>query len=125
MRTSLAGLAPQTLGLRQTGGGSPRAHTRDCVVVDFATHADLTGRLRGLVILLAERLTSDQARVADELIDASEFGVALEMLADWLSENEMPITDDVRHDFERLSSQMGNVDRVMRALGLCPGERGA
>jgi hypothetical protein len=95
------------------------------VVVDFATHADLTGRLRGLVILLAERLTSDQARVADELIDASEFGVALEMLADWLSENETPIPDDVRHDFERLSSQMGNVDGVMRALGLCPGERGA
>jgi hypothetical protein len=88
--------------------------------VDFATHADLTGRLRGLIILLDEHLTSDQARSADELIDASEFGVALEHLADWLSEDETPIPDDVRRDFERLSSQMGNVERVMGALSLCP-----
>jgi hypothetical protein len=93
--------------------------------MDFATHADLTGRIRGLVILLDERLTSDQARSADELIDASEFGVALEMLANWLSENETPIPDDVRLDFERLSSQIGTVDRVMGPLGRCPGENDA
>jgi len=37
--------------------------------MDFATRADLTGRLRGLIILLAERLTLDEARSADELID--------------------------------------------------------
>jgi hypothetical protein len=90
--------------------------------MDFAEHADLTGRLRGLVILLGERLSADQARFADELVDASEFGVALETLADWLSEEETPIPDDVRHDFETLSSKMGNVDRVMRPLGLCPSE---
>jgi hypothetical protein len=93
--------------------------------VDFAIHADLTGRLRGLVILLAERLASDHARLADELIDASEFGVALEALADWVSEHETPIPDDIRHDFQRLSSQMGNVDRVMGALRLCPADRDA
>jgi hypothetical protein len=92
------------------------------LVLDFATHSDLTGRLRGLIILLAGRLTLDQARSADELIDASEFGVALEMLADWLSENETPIPDGVRRDFERLSVQMGNVERVMRPLDLCPAE---
>ena len=92
------------------------------MVLDFATHADLTGRLRALVILLAGHLTLDQARSADELIDASEFGVALEMLADWLSENETPIPDEVRHDFERLSVQMMNVERVMRPLDLCPAE---
>ena len=67
--------------------------------MDFAEHADLTGRLRGLVILLGERLSADQARFADELVDASEFGVALETLAGWLSEEETPIPDDVRHDF--------------------------
>ena len=90
--------------------------------MDFATHSDLTGRLRGLIILLAGRLTLDEARSADELIDASEFGVALEMLAAWLSENETPIPDGVRGDFERLSVQMGNVERVMRPLDLCPAE---
>ena len=93
--------------------------------MDFATHADLTGRLRGLVILLDEQLTSDQARSADELVYASEFGIALEMLADWLSEDATPIPDDVRRDFERLSSQMGNGERVMGALSLCPTASGS
>jgi hypothetical protein len=90
--------------------------------VDFGTHADLTGRLRGLVILLDGRVTGDRARLADELIDASEFGTALEMLADWLSEDETPIPGDVRRDFELLSARIGNVDRVMGPLGLCPTE---
>jgi hypothetical protein len=90
--------------------------------LDFGTHADLTGRLRGLVILLADRLTLDQARAADDLIDASEFGAALEMLADHLGKNETPIPDGVRRDFERLSVQVGNMERVMRPLASCPTE---
>jgi hypothetical protein len=92
------------------------------VALDFATHSDLTGRLRGLVILLAERLTLDQARSADELIDASEFGAALEVLAEWLSQNQTTIPDGIRRDFERLSIQVGNVERVMPPLDLCPTE---
>jgi hypothetical protein len=95
------------------------------VVLDFATRSDLTGRLRGLIILLAERLSLDQARIGDELIDASEFGVALETLADWLGENETPIPDGVRRDFERISLQIGNVERVMRSLDHCPAESDA
>jgi hypothetical protein len=96
--------------------------TRDCTLVDFATRADLTGRLRGLVILLDDHLTADQARTADQLIDESEFGAALETLAGWLSENASPIPDDVRRDFERLSGQTGTADRVMGALEQCPRE---
>ena len=103
----------------------PVSDAQDCLVLDFATHSDLTGRLRGLIILLAGRLSLDQARVGDELIDASEFGVALEALVDWLSENETPIPDGVRRDFERLSVQIGNVERVMRPLDLCPTESDA
>jgi hypothetical protein len=90
--------------------------------MDFATHADLTGRLRGLVILLDERLTPDQARAADDLIDTSLFGSALETLADGLAEHETPIPDDVRRDFERLASQVGDDARVKAALGRCPRE---
>jgi len=93
--------------------------------LDFATHSDLTGRLRGLIILLADRLTLDQARAADELIDSSEFGAVLELLADRLSQNETPIPDGIRGDFERLSLQVGNVERVMRPLDLCPAESDA
>ncbi len=92
------------------------------MAMDFATHADLTGRVRGLVIVLAERLTLDQARLVDEFIDAADFGVALEMLAGWLSENETPIPDDVRHDFESLSVRMGIVERVIPQVARCPRE---
>jgi hypothetical protein len=67
-------------------------------------------------------LTLDQARSADELIDASEFGAALEMLADCVSANETPIPEGVRRDFERLSEQIGNGERVMRPLDRCPAE---
>ena len=88
--------------------------------MDFATHADLTGRIRGLVILLDEHLTADQIRSVDELVDASEYGAALESLADWLSDKETPIADEDRQDFERLSTQVGNGERVMGALSRCP-----
>ncbi len=64
----------------------------------------------------------DQARSADKLIDASEFELALEMLAGRLSEDATAIPDAVRRDFEKISLQMGNVERVMRPLDLCPAE---
>ena len=67
-------------------------------------------------------MTLDQARSADELIDAAEFDAALAMLADWLSANETPVPDGVRRDFERLSVQLGNRERVMRPLDRCPTE---
>lgn len=88
--------------------------------MDFVTHADLTGRLRGLVILLADDLTSEQAALIDELIDASEFGLALETLSDWLAEHRTPIPEDLRVDFARLASQMDISDRVMGSLSRCP-----
>ncbi len=90
--------------------------------MDFLTHADLTGRLRGLVILLGEKISVEHSRRADELIDASEFGVTLEMFADWLSEDRTPLPGDLRRDFDRLATQMGNRDRVMGPLRLCPPE---
>jgi hypothetical protein len=89
--------------------------------VDFADRADLTGRLRGLIILLDEQLTAEQIRSAEELVDASEFGAALETLAGWLSEAATPITDDVRADFEMLASKMDmGIEHVREVLGRCP-----
>jgi hypothetical protein len=90
-------------------------------IVDFATRADLAGRLRGLVIMLDEYLTLEQCRTADQAIDADDYGPALEMLAGWLAEAATPIPDDIRRDFERLSSQIGNVEAVMVPLDeRCP-----
>ena len=51
--------------------------------------------------------------------------MALETLADKFGENRMPIPDSIRHHFERLSTQMTNLERVMRPLGLCPAETDA
>jgi hypothetical protein len=63
--------------------------------VDSFTRSDLTGRLRRLVILLDEKTAPDHVRVADKLIDASEFGLALEVLADWPSEGKTPLPDEL------------------------------
>jgi hypothetical protein len=88
--------------------------------VDFLTRADLTGRIRGLVIMLDDKITIEQSRAADELIDADEFGPALEQLAGVLAETGASLADDLRRDFERLSTQVGNQDRVLELLGACP-----
>lgn len=90
--------------------------------MDFLTHADLTGRIRGLVIMLDDKITIEQSRVADELVDADEFGPALEQLAGMLAADATSLPDDLRTDFDRLSTQVGNRDRVMELLGDCPPE---
>ena len=46
----------------------------------------------------------------------------IETLAERLSKDATAIPDDVRRDFEKISLQMGNVERVMRPLDLCPAE---
>ncbi len=88
--------------------------------MDFLTRADLTGRIRGLVIMLDDKITIEQSRAADELIDEDEFGPALEQLAGVLADTRATLPDDLRTDFERLSSQVGNQARVMELLGACP-----
>lgn len=90
--------------------------------MDFLDHADLTGRLRGLVIMLDDKITIDQTRYVDESIDASEFGIALQALADYLAESSTAIPDDLRLDFERLASKIEIRDAVMDTLSRCPVE---
>jgi len=87
--------------------------------MDFLTHADLTGRIRGLVIMLDEKITIDQSRRAEDLVDAAEFGPALEMLAGFLAEGPATLPEDLRTDFDRLSTQVGNHDTVMALLVRC------
>lgn len=91
--------------------------------MDFLDHADLTGRLRGLVIMLDDKITIEQSRQVDELIDASEFGVALETLAGILAESSTSLPDDLRVDFERLANRMEIGESVMATLARCPVEQ--
>lgn len=75
---------------------------------------------RDLARGLADRLTPEQQTWGDEYMQAHEWGLALEMYADWLSEQELPVSQVERETFRSLATQMGNDQRVMGTLGLCP-----
>jgi hypothetical protein len=84
--------------------------------------SELELRLRVLAASVADRLTDDQRRWLAEFLDAGEHGVALEMMADWLSEDGRAVSSSEREDAKLLSEALGNVDRVMGPLRLCPDE---
>jgi hypothetical protein len=90
--------------------------------MDFLTHADLTGKIRGLVIMLDEKISIEQSRRADDLVDGDEFGPALVELATFLADGEQSLPDDLRTDFDRLSNQVGNHEAVMEILDRVPVE---
>ena len=81
---------------------------------------ELEGRLLGLGVSVADRLTVEQQGWFAELVAVGEYGVALEMIADWLSEDELPITAWGRLEANELATTMGNADRVMGPLASCP-----
>ncbi len=90
--------------------------------MDFLTRADLTGKIRGLVIMLDEKITIEQSREADARVDDEEFAAALELLAGFLADGGKSLPDDLRVDFDRLSMQVGDHDAVMETLSRCPVE---
>ncbi len=90
--------------------------------MDFLTKTDVTGRIRGLAILLDDRLTIEQTRAAEELVDADEFGAALEALAGALRDQRASLPADLRTDFGRLSTQLGNEEPVAALLAEVPTE---
>lgn len=83
-------------------------------------YEELERRLTRLGESVADRLTPDQARWHQEFLSAGEYALALEMLADWLSEEPHTITGEERLEAEVLATAMGNAERVMRPLALCP-----
>jgi hypothetical protein len=58
--------------------------------VDRAYYEDIAGHLRGLLIRLNDRLPGKYVTLIAEFIDANELGLALEQIADVLSEDEQP-----------------------------------
>jgi hypothetical protein len=83
-------------------------------------YPELERRLGALGASVSDRLQDHQRQSFAELLNAGEYGIALEMVADWLSEDELPITSAERSEAEALAQAMGNVDRVMGPLSLCP-----
>jgi hypothetical protein len=91
-------------------------------MIDGVEHSELESRLTALGAHVRQLLTTDQQRWLDEFIGTGEYGLALEMLADWLSENETPIPSTVRTEARSLAIAMDNEPRVMGPLALCPND---
>lgn len=79
-----------------------------------------SARLEALGRSVADRLHESQRTFFAELVSVNELGLALEMLADWLSEDERPLTGAERREFEVLAERTGNVARVLGPLSRCP-----
>jgi hypothetical protein len=82
--------------------------------------SELKERLTEFGAAVADRLTDDQQEWLSEFIRVGEYGVALEMIADWLSEDAAPMSPAERTEAELLANRLGNLDRVMGPLALCP-----
>jgi hypothetical protein len=88
--------------------------------VDRAYYEEIAGLLHGLLIRLDDRLPGKDVTLITEFIDANELGLALEQLADVLSEDEQPLSADERADMLALVDRMQMGDRVPRASASCP-----
>jgi len=88
--------------------------------VDRANYEGIAGLLHGLLIRLDDRLPAKDITLIAEFIDANELGLALEQMADVLSEEELPLSADERTDMLALVERMQMGDRVPRALAFCP-----
>ncbi|MBC6449992.1 MafI family immunity protein [Actinokineospora xionganensis] len=88
--------------------------------MDASYYEEITGIPHGLTIWLSDRLAEKDLAWTAEFLDANELGLALEQIADALSEHERPITPDERADMLALADRMQMDDRVFRALTICP-----
>ena len=87
--------------------------------MERAESDEIRGLLTGLIIRFGDRLTLEQQDWGQEFVDHNELGLALESIADWLSEAELPISESERADMLALVGRMGMDGRVERALAFC------
>jgi DNA-binding transcriptional MerR regulator len=88
--------------------------------VDSTYYEEMAGCLRGLLIRMSDRFSDKDMRLIAEFIDGNELGLALEQIADVLSEDQQPVSQDERADMLALAERMQMNDRVSRALAFCP-----
>jgi hypothetical protein len=88
--------------------------------VDQAEHENISGILRGLLIRLDDRLAARDTTLIAEFIGVGELGLALEQMADALSQDVRPISASERADMLALDDRMRMGDCVPRALRGCP-----
>lgn len=83
---------------------------------DTSNHDDIRGRVRGLLITVAEQLPAVTAGLVDELLDANEQGIAVELLSEMLVESNARISPETIAMFEDVVEEMkldkANVERL-------------
>lgn len=75
--------------------------------MDAADWEDLAARPYGLLIMLQHRLGGEQAELFHELIEAREYGLALEEIASALAQDKIAITDQEHGDMLGRVAQLG------------------
>jgi hypothetical protein len=88
--------------------------------MDRACYEQIAGVLHGLLIRLDDRLPSQVVVQTAEYIDHNELGLALEWMAEALSEGGHPLSADERADMLALVHRMKMDDLVPHALAACP-----
>jgi hypothetical protein len=86
----------------------------------LALWREVESRLDALLTELEGRLESDADALARDVLGHNELGLALETIADALSDGAVPITDLERAEMLVLVDRMSMDDRVSTALALCP-----
>ena len=87
--------------------------------MDAAGYEDLAGRLYGLVVRFSGRLHADQAGWLHHVIDAGEYGLALEDMAGMLARGMVAITGQERGGMLALAGRMNaEGNGVRRALAV-------
>lgn len=76
--------------------------------------------MRKLGRVLDALLTEDQRRLYAEFLNVGESGLALEMLVDWLSEDQTALPASSRDEMLRLGHVLGNSERIAGPLEHCP-----
>ena len=73
---------------------------------DAAYYEDIRGRVRGVLIAVSAAFAPEQLGLVEELIDANEAGVALEMLIEMLVEAGVPIVRTIIDQITTLVQEM-------------------
>lgn len=84
-------------------------YSGQCVAVtDPASwHEEMRGRAFALLVSVDDRLPQNTAQLAHELIDANEYGVAVEIMRDVLAERQAPLTADEERELQGMLGAMG------------------
>ena len=80
--------------------------------MERAYYDDIAGQLHGLLIRLEGRLPGKDISLVADFIDAGEFVLALEQMADVMGEDEQPLSPEERADMLALAERMQISDRV-------------